>query len=64
VAYEKFAAAAGYAPNPLSAIRKLPMGRFWEHSMRPTHNRTLGANPDEVVAYRRRESIACSCTTA
>lgn len=51
VAYEKFAAAAGYTPNPLSAYQELPIGKYWGSLYAATHNKTLAANPDEVTAY-------------
>ncbi len=54
VAYERFAAAAGYAPNPLTAYQEIPIGRYWGSLYAATHSRTLGAHPDDVVAYKPR----------
>lgn len=52
IAYQKFAAAANYTPNSLSMYQEVSIGRFWGTLYTATQNKTLGAHPDEVVAYR------------
>ncbi len=51
-AYEEFAKALGYKPNPLSAYQEIVIGKFWGTMYAATRSSALARHSDVVTAYK------------